>query len=274
MVSLQICESDSLNGAVSSLALNSLFGSLLSSLLTEEQYYTYLDQGPNEWKEFYYFEPFNLLWPTTTQCIALIVVQWIFPFLFYLVIAQWLISSVVLAINGCFQEKATIDSCGVKTPIEVMYVFMWSHEMWDACLLNISIVRKKDLFFKTFLLICTRSTSNLAFTQQVVSLASLALGFEVWLTDAKYTFPADFDAQITKVFFFCFNFSSDITPEIFDWIMVEQNRVLMNSVFMGNFFINFSHHNTLLNSSRHTKPSTTHPSKCHVSSITLSLQEN
>jgi len=33
---------------VSSLALNSLFGTLFSSPLTEEQYYDYLDQGMGE----------------------------------------------------------------------------------------------------------------------------------------------------------------------------------------------------------------------------------
>ena len=44
----QICLSDNLNGALSSLALNNLFGTIFSSPLTEQEYYFYLDLGKSD----------------------------------------------------------------------------------------------------------------------------------------------------------------------------------------------------------------------------------
>jgi len=119
---LQICLSDNLNGAMSSSALNSLFGTIFSSPLTEDQYFEYLDK--------------------------------------------------VLEINDCFQERASISSCGVKLPINV-------------------------------------TTSNFAFTQSVVSLAALSNGFSIELTAARYDFPAEFDKQIALAYEKQFNTTLD-----------------------------------------------------------------
>ena len=92
-----------------------------------------------------------------------------------------------LASNECFQVSSTPPNCGIREPVDAMFVFF-------------SILLTLNFFYQLTSLICACfRTPYFGYTLQAVAMEEMKNGLTLTVPGGKFIFPKNFDQQLDKV---------------------------------------------------------------------------